>query len=219
MLRDIYFHGALGRAFDCRHLRLEVASPAEAVRALFVLRPGLRQAMRAGDWRVITGSPHIANAIELAAVNMRLGALPLHIVPATRPAGSDSTGKIIAGVVLIGAAIAFAPIASLGFAGALGAGAAFGTGTAFLGLTYGNIALLGASMVFAGVAGLLTQPPQVQAGQQATDLARPEDRPSFLFNGVTNNTQQGGPVPVVMGLHLVGSVVVSASLDAEDIAT
>jgi predicted phage tail protein len=58
----------------------------------------------------------------------------------------------------------------------------------------------------------------VQQGQQATDLAPQQDRPSFLFNGVTNNTQQGGPVPIVMGLHLVGSVVVSASLNAEDIA-
>jgi predicted phage tail protein len=215
MLRDVFLHGEVGRSFDCRHLRLDVASPAEAVRALFVLRPGLRHALRTGEWRVVVGAPHVANSIDLPGhLNMRLGSQPVHIVPATRAAGGDgaSFGKIALGVVLIGASIATA--------GAL-TGAALGAyaiGSAGFGITFGQIALLGASMVFAGVAGLLTQPPAVQQGQQATDLAPQQDRPSFLFNGVTNNTQQGGPVPIVMGLHLVGSVVVSASLNAEDIA-
>ena len=49
------------------------------------------------------------------------------------------------------------------------------------------------------------------------DRAAPDDRPSFLFNGVTNNSQQGGPVPLVFGTHLVGSVVINAGLNAEDI--
>jgi predicted phage tail protein len=211
MIRDIYLHGAVGRAHG-RHFRLDVASPAEAVRALIMLRPPLRTALREGFWRVIVGTPHIANAVPLDFIGMRLGNQPMHLVPATPPAGGDdgkSIGTIIVGVALIGAAMVFAPIAAAGF------GAAMAT-TAFMGVTYGSIALMGVSLVASGIAGLLTSPPPQQA--QATDMARPDDRPSFLFNGVTNNTQQGGPVPLLFGRHLVGSVVVSGGLNSEDIA-
>jgi predicted phage tail protein len=212
-MRDIYLHGVAGREFG-RHFRLEVASPAEAVRALITLRPALRERLRQGWWRIVVGPPRLRYGIEPPLFGMHLGSQPLHLVPATPPAGGGDgkgIGGIIAGTVLIGAAIALGPLGV--------AGAAFGVSTlASVGLSYGTIALMGASMVFSGVAGLLTQPPAVQSGQQATDLAKPEDRPSFLFNGVTNNSQQGGPVPLVFGTHLVGSIVVSAGIEVEDIA-
>jgi predicted phage tail protein len=218
MIRDIFLHGAAGRAHG-RHFRLDVASPAEAVRALIMLRPPLREAFRAGQWRVIIGRPHLANAIDPQWLAIRLGDQPLHIVPATGAAGGDGVGKVVAGVVLIGATILTAGLAApaglAAFGTFAGASAALGA-SAFAGVTYGSIALLGVSMLAAGVVGLLSPAPGVQ--QQATDMAAPQDRPSFLFNGVTNNTQQGGPVPLVFGTHLVGSVVVSAGLNSEDIA-
>jgi len=96
-----------------------------------------------------------------------------------------------------------------------GLGAAFATPLA-LGMTYGSVVLLGASMILSGVVGLLAQPPKPDS---PTDRAAPGDVPSFLFNGVTNNSQEGGPVPLVFGTHLVGSVVVNAGLNAEDIPT
>jgi predicted phage tail protein len=73
---------------------------------------------------------------------------------------------------------------------------------------------LGLSLVFGGVAGLLT--PKITP-TPPTEQARPEDRPSFLFNGVTNVANQGVPVPVVLGTHLVGSVLVAGSINAQDI--
>jgi len=210
MLRDVYLYGALGRRFG-RHFRIAVDSPVEAVRALITLRPELRSLMRLGDWRVIVGRPHLSNATTF--LELHVGAQPIHLVPATRAAGGD-IGKIVGGVVLIAAAIILA-IPS-GGTSLVGAFAALGT-TGVLGVSFGTMALLGASMVFMGVAGLLTQPVAAEK-QQATDNARPEDRPSFMFNGVTNNTQQGGPVPLVFGRHLTGSVVVSGGIAVEDIA-
>jgi predicted phage tail protein len=210
MIRDVFLYGIAGRTFG-RHFRLDVSSPAEALRALFCLRPALRDLIRRGAWRVIVGPAHLSNAVEAPCLGMQMGGQPMHLVPATRPRGDDGVGKIVAGVVLIGASILSAG-AFVGFAA--GFGAAMGTGIGFMGLTYGSIALLGVSMIFAGVAGMLSQPPKDEA---ATDKARPDDRPSFLFNGVTNNTQQGGPVPLVYGTHLVGSIVVSAGLNTEEV--
>lgn len=210
MLRDIYVHGAAAKATGGRHFRLDVASPGEAVRALLTLHPDLRPVIRQGTWRMVVGPPHVANAVPLPCIGMNMGGQPLHLVPATGAAGGD-TGKIVAGVVLVGAAIVLAP---------WGAGLAAGTfaATGIFGVSYASVALLGGSMILAGVSGLLTQPPQAQQNQQATDMARPEDRPSFLFNGVTNNSQQGGPVPLVFGTHLVGSVVIGGGIEVEDIA-
>jgi predicted phage tail protein len=216
MMRDIYLHGALGRQYG-RRWRLDVASPAEAVRALMVLRPPLRQALRVGDWRVVVGRPHLANAIDPAFINMRLGSQPLHLVPATRAAGNSGFGKIAVGVALIGATVLTAGLAAPAAVGTFAAlGAEVAVGGVGLGFTYGSVALLGASMVLGGVGALLTTPPAAAPGGATATAPRPADRPSFLFNGVVNNSQQGAPVPLVFGTHLVGSIVVSSGLSAED---
>ena len=202
MMRDIYLYGVAGKLHGS-HFRIDVASPAEAVRALITLRPGLRRTIREGNWRVVVGPQRLRNAIGVDALNMHVGHQPIHFVPATRPSGGGSgksIGAIIVGVVLIGTALVLS-------GGALAAPLA-------LGLTAGQVVLVGASMVIAGVMGLLVQPPSPDS---PTDNAAPADRPSFLFNGVTNNSQQGGPVPLVFGTHLVGSVVINAGLSAEDI--
>lgn len=208
MIRDIFLYGVAGKLHGS-HFRIDVATPAEAIRALIALRPGLREQIRRGMWRVVVGPPHLRNAIGVDQLTMNAGSQPIHLVPATRPAGGGdgkSIGMIIVGVVLIGAAMVLTG----------GAAAAFATPLiASMGISYGSVILLGASMILGGVSALLTQPPP---SAEATDFAAPEDRPSFLFNGVVNNSQQGGPVPLVFGRHMSGSVVVMAGLNAEDVA-
>jgi predicted phage tail protein len=207
MIRDVHLYGVIGKRFG-RHFRLDIHSPAEAVRALCALRPGFRETLREGYWRVIVGPPRYDNAIPVSDLNMSLGAQAIHIVPATQPRGD--TGSILtvaAGVLIVAAAVVLSPFT---------AGASLSAGLAAMssiGLTYGGIAMVGVALIATGVAGLLTPTPQTQPGQQATDLApAPGDRPSFFFQGVTNNSQQGGPVPLVFGTHLTGSVVVSAAI-------
>jgi predicted phage tail protein len=196
MKRDIYLHGAAGREFG-RHFSLDVHSPAEAVRALVTLRPGLREKIRAGWWRIVVGRPHVGNAVPAEMLNMNMGSQALHIVPATPPAGgSGSVFSIIAGGVLLVAAVVALYVPG---------GQAFAP----------YLASMGASLVLGGVAGLLTTAP---TGVSPTEQARPDDRPSFLFAGITNTSQPGVPVPLVFGRHLVGSIVVSASIATEDIA-
>jgi predicted phage tail protein len=205
MIRDIFVHGTAGRRFG-RHFRLDVSSPGEAVRALCTLRPGLRATLREGLWRVIVGPPHLANAIEVKQLGMTMGRQPLHLVPATSPRGGGvDVGKVIVGTVLVGAAIFLTG----------GIGAAFATPLiASAGITYGAVVTLGVSMVLAGVSGLLSQ--AVGTGNAASRTS-PLDAPSFLFNGVTNNTQPGSPVPLVYGTFLTGSVLVGAGLQMTDI--
>ncbi len=49
-------------------------------------------------------------------------------------------------------------------------------------------------------------------------VERPENRPSYAFDGAVNTAAQGNPVPVCYGELIVGSQVVSAGLVTEQIA-
>jgi predicted phage tail protein len=208
MMRSVFLYGAVGRDFG-REWRLDIVSPAEAIRALCALRPPIERALRKGLWRIIVGPPRLRNAIELDLIHMNAGEQDIHIVPATSPRGDDAmnVGKIVVGVALVASVFLFPATAGLVLAGTAGAAGS---------ITAGSVAFtVGMSLVFGGVAGLLT--PRLAAAGAATEMARPEDRPSFLFNGAVNNSIQGSPVPVVMGTHLVGSILISASIDVGDI--
>lgn len=211
-LRTIYLYGELGRRFGKVH-RLAVDSPAEAFRALFALRPGLRAFIRNRNWRVIVGrSPRRGHALSgPEEMSMRPGSQDIHILPALSLAKS-SWLPILIGVIIITAAIIFSGGAAAG--GLAGLGAALAE-TAALGVTYGQIVMFGAAMILAGVAGLLTPTPKAPT---ATDKAAADNRPSFFFNNQTNTSDQGVPVPIVYGSFTVGSIVINAAIDIEDIS-
>ncbi|AKV06150.1 bacteriophage lambda tail assembly I [Pseudomonas fluorescens NCIMB 11764] len=73
---------------------------------------------------------------------------------------------------------------------------------------------MGISMVIGGVIQMLSPVPKA-SGQQ--EQAVTENKPSYLFNGAFNSTQQGLPVPVVYGQMLVGSSVVAIGTWSEAI--
>lgn len=76
---------------------------------------------------------------------------------------------------------------------------------------YPPLFAVGLAMTMGGVAQLLAPQPQ---GLSAVD--RPENRPSYSFNGPVNTTVQGNPVPILYGEMIVGSSVISAGVFAED---
>jgi predicted phage tail protein len=216
MMRAVHLHGSLAAAFGTAPFRLDVASLAEAVRALCALRPGLRAVLRQGAYQVVAarnrvgvGGPTGQDRLELGREDIGLGLGrygELHIVPVIEGAGGrPGMGKIILGVALITAAVFFAPVAVPGIA-ASGMGAATAVG-----LTYGNFAMMGVSLVLAGVSQMLA--PRLQSrGPKSRDGSQ-----SFIFNGPVNVTEQGHPVPVVIGRFRVGSVVASAGILTENI--
>ena len=82
-------------------------------------------------------------------------------------------------------------------------------------VTLGGMALsFGASLVLGGLSQMLAQTPDTSSRGQGQGL----DSASYLFNGPVNTTQQGNPVPILYGRLIIGSQVVSASVQAYDIA-
>ena len=66
-------------------------------------------------------------------------------------------------------------------------------------------------MVLGGVTRLLS--PTV--GSESSE--KEANKPSYIFHGATNTISQGQPVPLLYGVMIVGSAVVSASISANDI--
>lgn len=197
MLRTVVLHGALGRRFGAR-FPLDVGSTVEAVRALMIQLAGFRRALRDGHYRIIKVRNKKRIDLGLDELDLRLGgAKEIHIVPVVAGA-SRGLGKILAGVAIVGLAI-LAPYALPAVFAVGGALAAVPT------IAFG----IGFGMALSGVAQMLSPQPTAPTQKDKTT--------SYLFSGTDNVTVQGGPVPLVFGTFLVGSVVISAGLNVEQI--
>ena len=186
--------GEAGRRFG-RQFKLAVKTPAEAVRALCLQIPALRQYLLESEqngisWRAVTEHPDGLDEEQL------LWPLSKRFVLAPIPAGKGAVGKIITGVALVAFSIlipAMNPAAWL-----------FGM-TNFTG-----IGLFGGALILAGVAELLTPTPTMpnakQGGGIISGTSAEEQQRSFTFDKSNANTQQGGVVPVLYGERIIGSL-------------
>jgi predicted phage tail protein len=226
MLRTVHLHGRLRDQFDPTY-ELDVKTPAEAVRALLHMVPGLEQAIREGAFRVIAGRKKDGRRLSAEDLTQPFRGnreADLHIVPAVRGAGGGSGTKILVGIALIAVAIA-APYALGAVAGLTTAtGAAITTSTglgaalsaSMIGVsgvaTFGSLAMLGAMVALGGV--VMAMSPQQKANYNNREVDRSE---SFIYNGPVNTVEQGGPVALIYGEMTVGSKVISAGVKPEDL--
>ncbi|WP_319543150.1 hypothetical protein [uncultured Pseudodesulfovibrio sp.] len=212
MMRTVYLHGSLGEQFGSS-FRLDVDTPSEAVRALSTnLGSEFRQTISKGEWHVVAGKA-FENGTDYGTsedmLAFGLGNKDLHLAPVIRGSKGGGIFQAILGVAIMAVAFWIAPPV----VGTMGP--TMGMGTAVVGgVTYGNIAGFGAMMALGGVAKMLTPTPQV-GSYAARESA--EERPSFLFTGAKNTVEQGGPVPLVYGRHLVGLILVSSGITVEQI--
>lgn len=195
-MKTVRLHGWLGKKFG-KTFTLDVMTPAEAVRALCTLRPAMNEALAKDEagFRVLVEKESLSDK-ELSYPFSDKETL--HIVPVV--SGSKSAGEqILFGIVLLAAAF-FTVGTSLAGLGLL-------SEIAMTGLT-----TFGTSLVLGGVAQALFSPPTPESAE------KPENKPSYTFNGPVNTIQQGNCVPVLYGELIHGSQVISAGLYVEDIA-
>ncbi len=182
----VFLYGALAEKF-CPEIKLDVASPHEAVHALEANFPGqFFKEIASKTYRVVRGDTLEDGEDDLPeTVALRRPNKDIHIVPAV--IGGGGVVRIIAGVVLIVAGAVFSQPTLIG---------------------------MGVGMALGGVVQLLSPTPDLTGlnGMESVD-----PRKSFLFTGAKNVTTQGGPVQVNYGEIEVGSVVISQSLTSERI--
>ena len=177
-----------GRRFD-----LHFNTPAEALRALLMQLPGLKNHLREGFYQVrFNGQDQSEESLPETFRQPENGVL--HIVPRTQGAGRY--GQIIAGIVII----AFTWWNPFGWA----------AGGAMISAGYA----MGASMILGGVAQLLTKPPSMDLERQGQKSSR-----NTAFSNLDNTAAQGQPVPLAYGLVYCGSRVVSQGVESRRVET
>lgn len=222
MFRVIKVYGKLAKHVGQRSFKAAVKSPAEAVRFLLANFPSLRGVLSEGDYKVSVGRSELEIGDHPEYIHFPAAPFePIRIIPVIAGAGGG-TGKILAGVGLIAAAILIGPAAGgflglgAGFGGATGAGAAIS-----MGLVGGSFATavgaVGAALVIGGVAQLISPTPRLGGSNVRGVDDETDPRRSFSFSGVQNVTRQGVPVPIIYGEVFTGSVVITASLNVEEV--
>ena len=151
-------------------------------------------------------------AIDESEIYHPIGKEDIHFTPVITGAGRGF-GRILLGAALIG--LAFIPFAGSG----TGLGMLFGKGPVFgihklgqVGMLSKALAGVGASLVLSGVSEMLFPLPKFDDFDSEGD-----PRLSFSFNGLQNTSRAGTPVPIVYGEIFTGSVVISASVDTEQV--
>ena len=205
MFTTIHLHGRLGKTFGTSY-RLDVKTPAEAVRALIHLRKGFEDYLRDSTdrgfgYRVLRGTKELSPMELLTESNET----EFHFFPVPLVAGNKGVMQVIIGIVLVvaavysGGATLAAGWGNLATTAGWTAGFAGGVGGAMAQFA----AYTGAAMIFGGISQLVANPKGFNGGT-AADNSR-----GYIFNGSKMTTRQGGPVPVGYGRLHVGPQVIS----------
>jgi len=200
MMHKIKLYGELAKITGHKELEAVVNTTAQAISFLVNNFPELESHMADKYYQVLLDKEE---EVDIEELHFPVGKSDIKFVPVI--SGSGGIGKALFGGALI--ALSFgvgglftAPLSfgAGGFAAAgLGAKAAFG---------------IGAGLVLSGVSDMLFPTPKMPQFSSEQD-----PRLSFSFNGTQQTSRAGTPVPLVYGEIFTGSVVISSSIDTEQV--
>lgn len=215
-MKVVKVYGALRKRLGQCRFEFDVATPAQAIKALCVNFPGLEKWLMDSEkdgvgYRVAV-SKEKATEQNLAPLLMPFSDREVFsITPVVAGAGRGA-GQILLGAALITVAI-LAPGAGLVGAsfGVTGAAAASGAaaGTVLAGSLAAAAGNLGIALVLSGIATSISPQPEPTSLDESVQLE------SFTFSNVVNTSKQGLPVPIAYGRVFAGSAVLSSSLDVD----
>ncbi|WP_280569777.1 hypothetical protein [Chromohalobacter sp. 296-RDG] len=183
---EFHLHGHLNDRHGGPFL-LEADTPAECIRALGIQIPGFAQHVRDNNWHVVRGDKDEGISLDEEGVTVGVSNDQVHLMPAVEGAGGDGVFQTIIGVALIAASFIPSPYSPYLFKA-------------------------GVAMTIGGVSQMLA--PSVNSNYE--DREKPDERPSFAFDGPVNTSTQGVAVPVGYGRVRVGSVVISSGISVEE---
>jgi predicted phage tail protein len=198
-LVEVKLLGELGRRYG-RSYKIMAISPKEIISALSNQLNGFKEYLALAHKNGMFFKLVSEDAIGMGYEECMMPCNRLILAPIITGSGggtSGSIGRILLGAALIG--LAFIPGIGVGLAGSAAAGKFTAAGSALFGL--------GGSLLFSGIANLLTpSPKQPKEGTQ-----------SFLFDRAAELAVQGLPIPLLYGEFLaVSPLVISSSISTED---
>lgn len=194
-MKLIQLHGELAKKYGAIH-KLAVKNVAEAIRALSANFPDFPKHLIESEDRHVAYHVVVDNTTISEEELTYPASAEIHLIPVVMGAGSAST-KYIVGAALVVVGVAVGVLA--GWTGVGGIAASF-------------MIKSGAALILAGVVQSLSPQPKAPEPPE-----RPDNKPSYNFNGPVNTTSQGQPVPIAYGRVLVGSAIISASITVDSL--
>ena len=212
-MKVVKVYGALRKRLGQCRFEFDVATPAQAIKALCVNFPGLEKWLidseKDGVGYRVAVSKEKATQQDMSPLFMPFSDKEVFSITPVVAGAGRGLGQILIGAALITAAVFLAPAAAPG-GGFLVAGA---EGTAISAMGYASLAVgnVGIAVTLGGIAQAISPQPDtgLERGREAAKLE------SFVFNNVVNTAQQGLPVPIAYGRVFVGSAVLSSGLDVD----
>lgn len=202
MMRKIKLYGELVKITGYKELDAVVNTTAQAVSFLVNNFPELESHMATRYYQILIGKDNL-NMDEL---HFPVGQSDIKFVPVV--SGSGGIGRALFGGALIalsfGVGGLFTSPLALGGQGFFGFAAAGAGAKAAFGI--------GAALVLSGVSDMLFPTPKMPEFSSEQD-----PRLSFSFSGTQQTSRAGTPVPLVYGEIITGSVVISSSVDTEQV--
>jgi predicted phage tail protein len=213
-MKVVKVYGALRKRLGQCRFEFDVATPAQAIKALCVNFPGLDKWLidseKDGVGYRVAVSKEKATEENIAPLLMPFSDKEVFSITPVVTGAGRGTGAILIGAALIAVSLAVpgAGIAGTSFLASAGGAATFGAGLA---AAAGSIGL---SLVLGGVAQALSPQPEPTSLENGREAAQLE---SFSISNVVNTSRQGLPVPIAYGRVFVGSAVLSSGLDVDQV--
>jgi len=203
-LREIKVYGELADFCGYKSLTADVKTAADAIKCLIGNNPELEPHMCSRYYKVIVED----NPITIEELHYPAGRAPIKIVPVITGEGGRGLGQILLGAALIG--LSFVSFGTSKFFSGVGFKTVEGALTITGGLGSRALLYVGASLVLGGISAMLTPLPSIDNSE-----ADPEN--SFAFSSPINVSRAGIPIPLIYGRRVVGSAVISAGIDIEEV--
>ena len=211
-MKVVKVYGALRKRLGQCRFEFDVATPAQAIKALCVNFPGLDKWLIDSEqdgvgYRVAVSKEKVTEE-NVAPLLMPFSDREVFSITPVVAGAGRGTGQILAGLALVTAAVALGPLGG----GFLGLGAGVGGGGFLTAGASSAIGSIGLSLVLGGVAQAISPQP----GLNST-LDESVQLESFTFSNVVNTSRQGMPCPIAYGRLFVGSAVLSSGLDVDQV--
>jgi len=208
-MKVVKVYGALRKRLGQCRFEFDVATPAQAIKALCVNFPGLDKWLvdseKDGVGYRVTVSKEKVTEENVAPLLMPFSDKEVFSITPVVAGAGRGTGQILAGLALVTAAVVLAPTGGGGFLGA--------TGSGFLSASASSaIGSIGVSLTLGGIAAAISPQPTLD-----TTLDESVQLESFTFSNVVNTSRQGMPCPIAYGRLFVGSAVLSSGLDVDQV--
>lgn len=197
-MKVVKVYGALRKRLGQCRFEFDVATPAQAIKALCVNFPGLEKWLIDNEnngvgYRVSISKEKVTEQ-DMAPLFMPFSDREVFSITPVIAGAGRGAGQIFAGLGIIAASV-FIPGLGLGLGGAL----------------VTKVGLLGGALLLQGISQAISPQPDsgLERGREAAKLE------SFVFNNVVNTSKQGLPVPIAYGRLFVGSAVLSSGLDVD----